>query len=181
MQNTFSQSGNDSKWFLTKIIFQNRYMALETPSRPPPLHGKCYLKFPFWFFDSVPKHNWEIKAIPSKWTTPHIWLQLFWIKHEFDSNCYAREQFAVECWRLVKLVKLWQIPPKPDASLDDVGQAMVAVTTTILINEIDKILFNKVVCLRLLWQGSVMRFSFSIILKSRTRIHIWFQEPSLNA
>ena len=30
---TFSQSGNDSKWFLTKIIFQNRYVALETP--PP--------------------------------------------------------------------------------------------------------------------------------------------------
>ena len=55
MQNTFSQSGNDSKWFLTKIIFQNRYVALETPSRPPPsLHGKCHLKFPFWFFDSVP-------------------------------------------------------------------------------------------------------------------------------
>ena len=39
-----------------KIIFQNRYVALETPSRPPPpLHGKCHLKFPFWFFDSVPK------------------------------------------------------------------------------------------------------------------------------
>ena len=45
MQNTFSQSGNDSKWFLTKIIFQNRYVALETP----PLHGKCHLKFPFLF------------------------------------------------------------------------------------------------------------------------------------
>ena len=36
MQNTFSQSGNDSKWFLTKIIFQNSLMANETPSRPPP-------------------------------------------------------------------------------------------------------------------------------------------------
>ena len=34
-------------------------MALETPSRPPPLHGKCHLKFPFWFFDSVPyKEGW---------------------------------------------------------------------------------------------------------------------------
>ena len=55
VQNTFSQSGNDSKWFLTKIIFQNRYVALETPSRPTPLHGKCHLKFPFWFFESVPK------------------------------------------------------------------------------------------------------------------------------
>ena len=42
--------------FLKKIIFQNRYVALETPSRPPPLYGKCHLKFPFWFFDSVPYH-----------------------------------------------------------------------------------------------------------------------------
>ena len=54
MQNTFSQSGNDSKWFLPKIIFQNRYVALETPSRPPPLHGKCHLKFPFWFSAPFP-------------------------------------------------------------------------------------------------------------------------------
>ena len=36
-----------------KIIFQNRYVAPETPSRPP-LHGKCHLKFPFWFFDYLP-------------------------------------------------------------------------------------------------------------------------------
>ena len=54
MQNTFSQSGNDSKWFLTKIIFQNRYVAIETPSRPPPLHGKSHLKFPFWLFEPLP-------------------------------------------------------------------------------------------------------------------------------
>ena len=31
-----------------KIIFQNRYVALETGLDPPPLHGKCHLKFPFW-------------------------------------------------------------------------------------------------------------------------------------
>ena len=62
MQNTFSQSGNDSKWFLTKIIFQNRYVALETPSRPPPpLHGKCHLKFPFWFFAPLPYRLWSYK------------------------------------------------------------------------------------------------------------------------
>ena len=54
MQNTFSQSGNDSEWFLTKIIFQNRYVALETGLNPTPLHGKCHLKFPFWFFEPLP-------------------------------------------------------------------------------------------------------------------------------
>ena len=37
-----------------KIIFQNRYVALETPWRPTPLHGKCHLKFPFWFFAHLP-------------------------------------------------------------------------------------------------------------------------------
>ena len=42
-----SQSGNDSKWFLTKIIFQNRYVALETPSRPPPFMAKTILDFHF--------------------------------------------------------------------------------------------------------------------------------------
>ena len=29
-------------------------MANETPSRPPPLHGKCHLKFPFWFSAYLP-------------------------------------------------------------------------------------------------------------------------------
>ena len=48
----FSQSGNDSKWFSKKIIFQNRYGELETP---PPLHGKKHLKFPFWLLAPLPK------------------------------------------------------------------------------------------------------------------------------
>ena len=45
-----------------KIIFQNSLMANETPSRPPPLHGKCHLKFPFWFSAHLPKQ-------PSWWDT----------------------------------------------------------------------------------------------------------------
>ena len=49
MQNTFSQSGNDSKWFLTKIIFQNRYVALETPRDPPPFMANAILNFHFDF------------------------------------------------------------------------------------------------------------------------------------
>ena len=47
MQNTFSQLGNDSKWFLKKSFFQNRYVALETPSRPPPLIANAILNFHF--------------------------------------------------------------------------------------------------------------------------------------
>ena len=49
-----------------KIIFQNRYVALETPSRPPPLHGKCHLKFPFWLFDSFPYFLSLLSILPSR-------------------------------------------------------------------------------------------------------------------
>ena len=52
MQNTFSQSGNDSKWFLTKIIFQNRYVALETGLDPPPFMANAILNFHFDYLNS---------------------------------------------------------------------------------------------------------------------------------
>ena len=37
---------------LKKIIFQNRYVELETL---PPLHGENHLKFPFWLMEPLPK------------------------------------------------------------------------------------------------------------------------------
>ena len=44
MQNTFLQSGNDSKWFSKKSFFKNRYVELETP---PPFMAKTI----FFHFD----------------------------------------------------------------------------------------------------------------------------------
>ena len=55
MQNTFSQSGNDSKWFLKKSFFKIGMWHSRPPRDPPPLHGKNHLKFPFWFFEPFPK------------------------------------------------------------------------------------------------------------------------------
>ena len=73
MQNTFSQSGNDSKWFLKKIIFQNRYVALETPSRPPPspFMANAILNFHFDYWHpslrlSQPQKNWQSRKYFSK-------------------------------------------------------------------------------------------------------------------
>ena len=43
MQNTLSQSGNDSKCFFKKMIFQNNYVELEAP--PPPFMEKSILNF----------------------------------------------------------------------------------------------------------------------------------------
>ena len=52
VQNTFWQSGNDSKCFFYKKTFLKRKgMACETPT---PLHGKCHLKFPFWLLAHLP-------------------------------------------------------------------------------------------------------------------------------
>ena len=47
-----------------KIIFQNSLMANETPSRPPPLHGKCHLKFPFWFSAPFPNMSYVGDFLP---------------------------------------------------------------------------------------------------------------------
>ena len=54
MQNTFSQSGNDSKWFSKKIIFQNRYVELETP---PPFMEKTILDFDFDYLNPRLRHR----------------------------------------------------------------------------------------------------------------------------
>ena len=45
MQNTFSQSGNNSKWFFKKIIFQNTYVEIVT--HPPSIMEKSILNFHF--------------------------------------------------------------------------------------------------------------------------------------
>ena len=74
MQNTFSQSGNDSKWFLTKIIFQNRYVALETP--PPPFMANAILNFHFDYLN--PSLSWTQPSGPlCLWEClleAHVWL-----------------------------------------------------------------------------------------------------------
>ena len=46
----FDSQGMILNRFIIKIIFQNTFMARETP----PLHGKCHLKFPFCFFEPFP-------------------------------------------------------------------------------------------------------------------------------
>ena len=54
MQNTFSQSGNDSKWFSKKTFLRIGMWHSRPPRDPPPLHGKYHLKFPFWLSAPLP-------------------------------------------------------------------------------------------------------------------------------
>ena len=48
MQNTFSQSGNASKWFLKKSFFRiGIWDSRPLRDPPPPIHGKTILNFHF--------------------------------------------------------------------------------------------------------------------------------------
>ena len=63
MQNTFLQSGNDSKWFLKKIIFQKRYVALETP---PPFMANTILNFHFDYWNTSLRETGKRKCFINK-------------------------------------------------------------------------------------------------------------------
>ena len=80
-----------------KIIFQNRYVALETPSRPPPpLHGKYHLKFPFWLFAPFPKApqlDLHILNLIILWST--LWGRWIWQDISSDSGVWMPLIFLI--------------------------------------------------------------------------------------
>ena len=51
MQNTFSQSGNDSKWFLKKSFFKIGMWHSRPPRAPPPFMANAILNFHFDFLN----------------------------------------------------------------------------------------------------------------------------------
>ena len=58
MQNTFSQSGNDSKWFLKKSFFKIGMWHSRPPRDPPPFMANAILNFHFDFL--TPSLNKEM-------------------------------------------------------------------------------------------------------------------------
>ena len=82
MQNTFSQSGNDSKWFLKKSFFKIGMWHSRPPRDPPPFMANAILNFHFDFLTpslSGSLHN----KIPTKiqpWQKLNIlgWLNTVW-------------------------------------------------------------------------------------------------------
>ena len=71
MQNTFSQSGNDSKWFLKKSFFKIGKWHSRPPRDPPPFMANAILNFHFDYWHPsltlrgkkctalFQTHNWE--------------------------------------------------------------------------------------------------------------------------
>ena len=67
MQNTFSQSGNDSKWFLTKIIFKIGMWHSRPPRDPSPFMANAILNFHFDFpHTSLSRTSAEVKSFHKK-------------------------------------------------------------------------------------------------------------------
>ena len=83
-----------------KIIFQNRYVALETPSRLPPLHGKYHLKFPFWLLAPFPYLSLSLYLISCDNCDYVVW---FLIK---SSNTHKVHSMQTPPWILTKPTKL---------------------------------------------------------------------------
>ena len=102
MQNTFSQSGNDSKWFLKKSFFKIGMWH----SRPPPFMANTILNFHFdyrhtsliitpnhCFYLEGPAHDIVSSGVQSHWKENwskirghQLWCQLSWLvqKVRFD-------------------------------------------------------------------------------------------------
>ena len=96
------------------------------PRDPPPLHGKCHLKFPFWFFAHLPYlfvvggEGVIFKAILSKWKvltflqhTFLLFLKRCWIArnaillHNLQiDDIWCKEVFSSGRWNRIK-----EIPP----------------------------------------------------------------------
>ena len=74
-----------------QIIFQNRYVELETP---PPLHGKIHLKFPFWLFAPLPNPH-QRKGIQVRPLQKFIWWS--WNPKKARTHPQWREEKTYTC------------------------------------------------------------------------------------
>ena len=82
-------------------------MANETPSRPPPFHGKCHLKFPFWLFAHFPylAHPTGCPAVTVLWRTYTVYTTIANLLTISSSslNCFAFDMFHMRCiWGRLK-------------------------------------------------------------------------------
>ena len=87
----------------TKIFFQNRYVALETPSRPPPLHGENHLKFPFWLFEPFPNYGFCYFNAPFSFQWK-LWPKIYY----FFSLSLTRPSIASFAQFYQGMVNIWQ-------------------------------------------------------------------------
>ena len=104
----FSQSGNDSKWLFKKIIFQNRYVELETP----PLHGKNILNFHFDYLKP------SLNQTPSQPTYIDLpkegrpeTMNLFSHVHTYLSSEWQKAHFLLACKGIPIPNQMYDTPP----------------------------------------------------------------------
>ena len=74
MQNTFSQSGNDSKWFSKKSFFRIGMWHSRLPRDPPTLHGKTILNFHFDYLTPSLSQNVTDNAV-DRLNLGHVYIE----------------------------------------------------------------------------------------------------------
>ena len=86
--------------FLKKSFFRIGMWHSRPPrDPPPPLHGKCHLKFPFWLFEPFPyKKKENIQSAEEKKKT----------EKEKDQNVWRRKIFSAE--EEVEISFIWNVP-----------------------------------------------------------------------
>ena len=80
MQNTFSQSGNDSKWFLKKSFFKIAKWQTRPPRDPPtPFMANAILNFHFDYpHPSLSRNLVKVKLQRFRILLKRVYFQIFW-------------------------------------------------------------------------------------------------------
>merc|ERR1712209_68790 len=87
VQNTFSQSGNDSKWFLKKSFFKIGMWHLRPPRDPPPFMANAILNFHFDY-----------------WHTSLNFIQCYFPNHSVSSQKvvhYCFDLWTISIWTVL--------------------------------------------------------------------------------
>ena len=115
MQNTFSQSGNDSKWFLKKSFFKIGKWHSRPPRDPPPFMANAILNFHFDYL--TPSLNIFLCRLPGETSFSNFqvekFLQSFWQycvwKCHSNTSFQTKSFFATSCARFRRYTRFfWQ-------------------------------------------------------------------------
>ena len=111
MQNTFSQSGNDSKWFLKKSFFKIGKWQSRPPRDPPPFMANAILNFHFDFLN--PSLS-QIASLSKNWlyNIGQIWAQKLNSKLQSYDQTWALNTWPKFSFKIVDLTSALESWPK---------------------------------------------------------------------
>ena len=114
MQNTFSQSGNDSKWFSKKSFFKIGKWHSRPPRDPPPFMANAILNFHFDYL--TPSLSFAIANTISRFlfvrsdlplTNHRSEKLLFWFDYPLIFSFHKSKRFCLVCTFQIQIIKIF--------------------------------------------------------------------------